>query len=175
MSALKEIQDLVEAKLKMRINNKTRRREQVYARAVVLMLADRYLDVTSTDLGRFLGKNHATILHYRKNVYHHIKREPKFFKAYTYLCNMFDKKYNSEDKDEMLAQVEAIPSTNYHIDFLKSLLDVMKQELISKDKEIQRLQNKLGSFEDHELRYRDLPEEKKDIFKTRVDAILKMI
>lgn len=175
MNALEEIQDLVEAKLKMKIHAKTRKREYIYARAVFLMLADRYLSVTCSDLGRFIGKNHATVLHYRKNVYHHAKAEPKFNKAFTSICNLFEKKFDTSNKEEMIREVENIRSTNYKIDFLKSLLDVMKIELQEKDKEIERLRNKLSKFEDHELRYRELPEQKQEIYRTRVEAILKMI
>ena len=176
MTDLEEIKNLVESKTRLNLKRNTRKREYVYARALFFKLCDRYLDVTSSALGNFLGKDHATVLHHRKTTYNYIEKEPRFFKAYKYICTILDKDIKDLD-DEIIHDACSLQQLNYKEKFLQNMIKAMHSEIKNRDKKIKSLSNKIGQskFEDHELRYRDLPEDKKDIFRTRVDAILKML
>jgi hypothetical protein len=71
--------------------------------------------------------------------------------------------YNTMVESQKAALAEQIAKLN---DVIRMQNDKLKQQ--------QQLLDKIG-LEEHEVKYRDLPTEKKYVFKERVNAILKMI
>lgn len=60
---LKEIRSIVEQECNLNLNNKTRKREYVFARAVYYKLCREITNNSYEDIGKTLDKDHATVLH----------------------------------------------------------------------------------------------------------------
>ena len=63
MEILQEIKHLVEKELQLNLDNKTRKREYVFARAVYYRLCKEFTKCSLTAIGKEVNKDHATVIH----------------------------------------------------------------------------------------------------------------
>lgn len=114
-----QIKDIVEFKFTANLNEKTRRRYLVYTRAVYFKLCRKYTPLTLSEIGKTVGKDHATVLHgirlYDEQV---VKYSPFHKKVYTNIDNKISGKIDVEN---------AIYQTK--INDLKSELDKLQEKL----------------------------------------------
>ena len=61
--SLADIKHFVEAELKINISRNTRKREYVYARAIFFKLCKEFLHQTLSNIGEFVGRDHASVIH----------------------------------------------------------------------------------------------------------------
>jgi hypothetical protein len=129
------------------LSDKCRKRHYVFSRAVYFRIAAEYIPDTLHNVASAVNRDHATAIHART-----MFKEIEDYKI-----------YNEKIESQKAFLAEQIAKLN---DVIRS----QKQKIDAQN----RLLDKAG-LEDHEVRYRDLPSEKKYIFKERVNAILKMI
>lgn len=114
-----QIKDIVEFKFTANLNEKTRRRYLVYTRAVYFKLCRKYTPLTLSEIGKTVGKDHATVLHgirlYDEQV---VKYSPFHKKVYKNIDNKISGKIDVEN---------AIYQTK--INDLKSELDKLQEKL----------------------------------------------
>ena len=70
---------------------KTRQRENVYARSVAFKLARDLTLLPLQKIGKALNKNHATVLHALKNFEIIAMYEPKFYSVYLNIRNKYER------------------------------------------------------------------------------------
>ena len=77
---LETIKELVEIETGLKdIANKERTQEYVNARVIFYVLGKDKAKCSYTKLGKFLDKNHATVLHSYKVIYQQWKNQPQYF------------------------------------------------------------------------------------------------
>ena len=77
---LETIKELVEIETGLKdIANKDRSQQYVDARVLFYVLGKEEAKCSYTKLGKFLGKNHATVLHSYKVIYEQWKNQPQYF------------------------------------------------------------------------------------------------
>ena len=133
-----DIKGYVERYSGISLEKNRRRLHEVFARSVYYKLSRELTSAPYNDIGKAVGRNHATVMH-------GIKVFPDAVKL-----GKFDRIYNGYKM--------GVPPDEYI------------EKKIKEDQEGNKV-----VLEPHELKYRDLPEEKKEIFKVRVEAILKML
>ena len=112
-----QIKDIVEFKFTANLNEKTRRRYLVYTRAVYFKLCRKYTPLTLSEIGKTVGKDHATVLHgirlYDEQV---VKYSPFHKKVYKNIDNKISGKIDVENTiyqskiNELNAQLNDIQS-----------------------------------------------------------------
>ncbi len=151
------------------IRSRNRETHYVFCRAVYFKVAIRFVPATLTTIAAAVGRHHATAIHAR-SLFDEITSYSKYDKMYNNVCeymsfieerSILDKKKGDEIEIEFLMN---------KIKAIENLLDE-KNILLSSHKTL--VDN--SELEEHEIKYRGLPSEKKYIFKERVNAILKMI
>lgn len=176
-----KIKIMVEERLDVDFSRNTRRRDYVYSRAVFFMLVDKYCSISSVRMGKAVGRDHATVLHYRKNVYHHARAEQKYLSAYKYISKIVDKMIEKSSVPDMVYKIQNLESENERIKRLETLIPMLSEHLNQKAKKIIKLEERLRKiendffFEDHEVRFRELNDENKELFRLRANAILNMM
>ncbi|QDP50512.1 MAG: putative bacterial DnaA helix-turn-helix protein [Prokaryotic dsDNA virus sp.] len=84
----KKIHKLVTQYTKTEIASNTRKRQNVYARAIYFKLCKELTKLTLKEIGQTLNKTHATVLHSINNIFPAIKLyDKKLYKIYTELTN----------------------------------------------------------------------------------------
>lgn len=95
--------------LNIDIKKKTRKREYVYGRFIFYKLAKEFnASCSFTQIGKFLGKNHATVLHGTKELNNIIKykQDPKLIECYnTLLIRLKSLKFVSIDASTIRTQM----------------------------------------------------------------------
>ena len=151
------------------ITDKCRQRHYVLSRTVYFKIASEYIPDTLANVASAVNRDHATALHAKK-IFHEIEMYSTYNNMYNDACAYMDfidgvslQEYKDKIEGDRAFLAEQIAKLN---DVIRN-----QRETLLRQKE---LLDKIG-LEDHEIRYRDLPSEKKYIFKERVNAILKMI
>jgi hypothetical protein len=176
-----EIKIMVEEKLKVNFNKNSRKRHYVYSRAVFFMILDRYCSVSTSEMGRAVNRDHATVIHYRKNVYHHARSEHTYINAFKQICRIVEKKLKKTHVADMMHQIRSLEVESERLKRLEVLVPMLSEHLNDKAKKIIKLEERLHKiendffFEDHEVRFRALSEENKELFRIRANAILNMM
>ena len=151
------------------IRDKCRDSRHVFSRTVYFRIATEYIPETLFNVASSVNRNHATAIHARK-MFKEIENYSVYSNMYNDACAYMDfidgmalEEYNTMVESQKAALAEQIAKLN---DVIRMQNDKLKQQ--------QQLLDKIG-VEEHEVKYRDLPTEKKYVFKERVNAILKMI
>lgn len=151
------------------IRHKSRKSHYVFSRATYFRIAAEYIPDTLSNVARAVNRDHATAIHARK-LYSELERYNTYRNMYNDACAYMDfvdgvalEEYNTLVESQKAALAEQIAKLN---DVIRMQNEKLKQQ--------QELLDKIG-LEEHEVKYRDLPTEKKYVFKERVNAILKMI
>ena len=151
------------------LSDKCRKRHYVFSRAVYFRIAAEYIPDTLHNVASAVNRDHATAIHAR-TMFKEIEDYKIYKNMYNDACAYMDfvdgvalEQYNEKIESQKAFLAEQIAKLNDVIRSQKQTIDDQN-----------RLLDKAG-LEDHEVRYRNLPSEKKYIFKERVNAILKMI
>ena len=86
MEILQEIKHLVEKELQLNLDNKTRKREYVFARAVYYRLCSEFTKHSLNAIGETINKDHSTVIH-----------GLKIFKSFLDFPNMYQAEINAYD------------------------------------------------------------------------------
>lgn len=92
-------------------NTKNRKREIVFARQTSMYLILKYTDLTLKKIGKFFGKDHATVIHGKNTVLDLIESDKKIENQIKELENIIDLKSKS-----MIEQI-SLDNDFYYIDF----------------------------------------------------------
>ena len=151
------------------ISHKSRKAHYVFSRTVYFRIAAEYIPDTLSNIASAVNRDHSTAIHAR-NMFKEIEGYTLYRNMYNDACAYMDfvdgaalEEYNERLESQKAYLAEQIAKLNDVIRSQKQMIDDQN-----------KLLDKAG-LEDHEVKYRDLPSEKKYIFKERVNAILKMI
>lgn len=173
---MKQMNEVLTTKLIEYINNATgidirsrcRDFNHTMARSIYFKVAQEQINITLKEVAGAVNRHHATAIHARslfdevisydqyKGIYENALDYIKFVKE----SLIRENNVNSNNTEALAEQI------------------VRLNDIISKQREIilnqQHVIDAIG-LEDHELKYRELPDQKQYIFKERVNAMLKMI
>ena len=144
------------------IKSSSRKRENVMARLIYYHVASRFIKASIRQIGEVVDRDHATVVSALKKDY--LVSEDREYKRYIEICVDWLHKYVFESK------------LNKKQSYTK-MIGIMSDE-------IKRLEGKIslitdgrdfGVYEDHEIKFRALTEPKKELYRERVTAILKMM
>jgi chromosomal replication initiation ATPase DnaA len=142
------------------IRTRSRKREYIYARAIYYKISREIYRKTLSEIGAGVNTNHATVLHSIKNVYPVIERfEPKVMESYFKL------------KDKVFFEAEQMNSNILSLEDAKTEIAELRYKLKIANMTADRAVN-LGPFEDILAK---VPQEKLEILKVRLDAMIKML
>lgn len=79
---LETLQKVIESRLDIKLKKNTRKKEYIFARALFYALAYDGKRFTYTTIGKYMGKDHATVLHSIKNVFPQIMYNNKYKRVY---------------------------------------------------------------------------------------------
>lgn len=91
---MNSLQQIVESVYDVKIHERRRYREHVDARKVFSTILTRR-GFSFSEVARFLGKNHATILHYTRDIDFYIEHDSSFREKYFTILDRFEKKYDA--------------------------------------------------------------------------------
>ena len=156
----KEIIARVSKEFGIDITKRTRKTEYLYARAVYYKLAKEIFHRTYADIGKEVGLNHATVLHSIKEVFPVIKMfEPNIIVRYNKLYDRI--KFDKEQQREIPYTQEEAKKEIIDLRYRLSLAEAQARKVMT-----------LGPFEDLLNR---VPEEKVDLVRLRLDAMIRML
>jgi len=173
---MKQMNEVLITKLIEYINNSTgidirsrcRDFSHTMARSIYFKVAQEQINITLREVADAVNRHHATAIHAR-SLFDEVISYDKYKGVYE---NALD--YIMFVKESLIREMD-IESNN-----TKALAEqiVNLNDIISRQREVilnqQHIIDSMG-FEDHELKYRELPDQKQYIFKERVNAMLKMI
>lgn len=79
---LETLQKVIESRLEVQLNKNTRKKEYIFARALFYALAYDGKRFTYSTIGKYMGKDHATVLHSIKNVFPQIMFDSNYKRLY---------------------------------------------------------------------------------------------
>lgn len=82
--------DFVESFFGISLSSKSRKRPIVEARMMYAKLMKRHTNLSLTDIGRSIDKDHATIIHYLNNFTWLKKADSNFASQFDMLCDMYE-------------------------------------------------------------------------------------
>ena len=151
------------------ISDKCRKSHYVFSRTVYFRIAAEYIPDTLMNIASAVNRDHSTAIHAR-NMFKEIERYKVYANMYNDACAYMDfvdsvalEEYNERLESQKAFLAEQIAKLN---DVIRNQRQTIEEQ--------NKLLDKAG-LEEHEVKYRDLPSEKKYIFKERVNAILKMV
>ena len=95
---LETLQKVIESRLKIELNKKTRKQEYIFARALFYALAYDGTRFTYSSIGRYIGRDHATVLHSVKNVFPQIISQKRYKRLYDELRLLISDDVDQETK-----------------------------------------------------------------------------
>jgi hypothetical protein len=156
----KEIIAKVSKEFGIDITKRTRKREYLYARAVYFKLAQDIFRRSLTSIGKDIGLDHATVLHSINNVFPTIQMfEPGVVKTYNKLYDRI--KFENEQHRELPTTSEEATKEILDLRYRLSFAEAQARKVMS-----------LGPFEDLLCH---IPEDKVDLVRVRLDAMIKML
>lgn len=149
-----QIKQLIETELNIEINAKSRKRENVYARAIYFKICRDKTYLSLKEIGDTLKLNHATVLHGINKVF------PTFEIYNPEYMEVYRKIKNSEEYIPVEDRYNTLKEDYYK---LQSKYDSIK------DAKTRKEYNSLVKI------IKEIPEEKLDVANLRIDAMVKML
>lgn len=97
---LREIRELVEQEFGFSIVNNSRKQQYVLARAVFFAVCRKFTKASLYDIGRAVGKDHATAIHGIK-IFESFNIQPKLYKTQIDTYNVLAKELDDNPKEEI--------------------------------------------------------------------------
>lgn len=159
---LENLAEFVSEMMSADIKSSSRRQENVMARLVYYHIASKHIKASLKDIGSVVNRNHATVIHALNQDY--LITEDKKYQYYIETCIDWLHKYVFESK---LSKKQSYTK----------IIGVMSDEIKRLEDKISLMANgnEFGAYEDHEIKFRELTEPKKELYRERVSAILKMM
>lgn len=166
---LKKIVEYINDYNHIDIRDKNRESHYVFCRAVYFKAAVKFVPASLTTIAKEVNRHHATAIHAR-SLFDEVSKYGRYKKMYDDVCEYMSFVHN----EDLLSNDN---SDEIEIAFLMKRVKTIEKLLEEKEILLSSQKKMIGNceLEEHEIRYRDLPLEKKDIFRERVNAILKMI
>lgn len=142
---LKEIRSIVEQEFNLNLNNKTRKREYVFARAVYYKLCREITNNSYDDIGKTLDKDHATVLH-GVRIFDTFLMQKALFKYELSIYNKVMEVYTDESDKNPSTLIEKIKAE-------KLKLQKEKQEVIKIYQDINNQYLDLKKKHNHMLKF----------------------
>lgn len=80
--------DIIERFYNIKLDNKSRERKYVYARAIYYYVCRKYSNYNLAQIGKSLNKNHATVLHGIRELPHILKFDKKLKQDFFFICEL---------------------------------------------------------------------------------------
>lgn len=153
----KQIRNYMETCLGIDLSFRTRKRSNVYARAVYFKLCKEYTRLSLTDIGASVNVDHATVIHGINNVF------PIVMQYDGHLQDLYeDYKYsNNHDAESIFENYSRLLKENIS---LRSQVDEMNNDGLLNSPSFKRLINL----------YNDIPKEKKHDVCDKLETIVKV-
>lgn len=136
---LETLQKVIEARLKIDLRKNTRKQEYIFARALFYALAYDGKRFTYSTIGKYMGKDHATIIHSIKNVLPQVLSQRKYNKLYNELkllvCDGIDQETKLNQNgimnlyDEIERKESLIQELSLKLIKLQNINEVLKDAL----------------------------------------------
>lgn len=145
---LETLKTLIENEMGAPLEAPKRRRELNYARAVFCKIAR---DMASpytmpyADIGKYINRNHATVMHSCKSVFDEAMTEPKFKTMYEVLSLTFDDLKNHE------ADMDSVQNIAEKYSKLREENDLLKHKYAALEKENKRFADMVDGLSEEEL------------------------
>lgn len=130
--------DFFESFFGFKLSDKSRKKHIVEARMMYAKVMKRHTNMSLTDIGRSIGKDHATIIHYLNNFSWFKKADVKFSNTFDLLTEMFD-----EFKKTWLDDIKH--DENRKMFFLEKTVERLSEQKEKYDKYIKRM-NRIESI-----------------------------
>ena len=152
MIELQEIKKYVEEYTGVKIDTPLRKPKNAFARACYSHIAEKTTNYTLREIGSVINRHHSSILHYR---------------------SLVDEIYNDEYYQGLLKCVD--PVLVERVKDHKTRAEHYRVAYIELKNELEKIKDTFSHLEPHEMKYRELPEEAKEQFKTMAEAKLRML
>lgn len=152
MKDLIEIKNRVEDYTGLKIDTKSQKRRNVFARACYAYIAERETSRDLEQIGDVIKRKYTTVMHYRK-LADDLMREDYYI--------------------ELIGSADPVMQKNLRRS--ADLAEHFTQAYLDKKKELDDLKETLSDLEPHEIEYRKLSEEAKEQFKIMAEAKLRML
>ena len=154
--------EFINGKLEIDIRSSCRETKYAFGRMIYYNIALNYIDVTLPQVAKTVNRHHTSVISAYKN-----SEQPLEDPLYSYIHALtlefvedlyFGRKIESQDS-------------------IYDVADAMKERISYLERVIRDLVRgeDFGAYEEHEMAYRALSEEKRELFKQRVEPILRMI
>jgi|TARA_R110000796_G_scaffold27632_4_gene76047 predicted transcriptional regulator len=134
----KDLEDIVSKVFDVDIHSKTRKRENVNARMSFAMILVK-MGTTKVSIARYLGKDHATVLHYIKCFDNYFNSDKDLRKKHNQVLDVYNKKFNPIDELDRKTLIHEVSSLNKEISSLHCTIETYKEKLKHYSKEESRM------------------------------------
>lgn len=152
MRELEEIKKYVEEYTGVRIDTKTRKPRNAFARACYAHIAEKTTNRTLQEIGKVINRHHSSVIHYR---------------------NLVDEIYNDSYYATLLRGID--PVMVEQIDDAMTRANHYRTAYIDLKAELKELKDTFSFLEEHEKQYRELPEDAREQFRTMAEAKIRML
>lgn len=128
---LETLQKVIESRLEVQLNKNTRKKEYIFARALFYALAYDGKRVTYSTIGKYIGRDHATILHSVKNVFPQIMFDENYKRLYDELSLILD---DSVDENTSTTHQNGISRLYQEMQKKEDLIQELSLKLIIAEK-----------------------------------------
>ena len=154
--------EFINSKLDIDIRSSCRETKYSFGRMVFYAISLNYIDVTLPQVAKAIGRHHSSVISSYRNSEQALE-DPLYSYVHALALEFVEDLY--------FGRKSAAQATEC------GLGEVMKEKIHYLERVIQDLTRgaEFGAYEEHEMAYRALDEEKQEVFRERVNAILKMI
>jgi len=154
------IKKYLDKRLGIDISDKKRNNEYVFARALYFKLSGMYTGLSLAKQASVVNRDHSTAIHNNNNVVDYVLTIPLYKKIFIEACEVLDPMGEMPEDAIITENNKRIEQT---ISDLVACVRKKQQKILEME------------LEPHERAYRELPADKRVIFRERAEAILKMI
>lgn len=128
---LETLQKVIESRLEVKLNKNTRKKEYIFARALFYGLAYDGKRCTYSTIGKYIGRDHATILHSIKNVFPQIMFDSNYKRLYDELSLIVE---DSVDEKTLTTHQDGIYNLYKEMQKKDDLIQELSLKLIISEK-----------------------------------------
>ena len=142
---LKEIRSIVEQECNLNLNNKTRKREYVFARAVYYKLCREITNNSYDDIGKTLNKDHATVLH-GVRIFDTFLMQKALFKYELSIYNKVMEVYTDESDKNPSTLIEKVKAEKLRLQKEKQEVLKIYQDINTQYLDLKKKHNRMLKF-----------------------------
>lgn len=169
MTKHEKLKQIVNEVFEVDLMSKSRKRRIVEARMVFANVFMKYNDVSSVQTGRYINKDHATVLHYKNRFDYIIKADEFLYKSYLDCAKRYTDFFNLQADIEIDTEMN---KTNKTIFSLQNKIKALCLEIECLNMDIKSFKT-TSVYTENEKKYRSLSRKQREDFDSRVSLILK--